>query len=37
MQGEDRFPLVWFHVKGYPYWPGVVISIDDVPEHKAEV
>ena len=35
--GVRHFPLVWFKIKGYPHWPGVRVSLDDLSAHQLEV
>ena len=32
-----RGSLVWVHIKGFPWWPGLVVKESDVPDDKKKV
>jgi hypothetical protein len=35
--GIKRGSLVWVHIKGFPWWPGIVVKESDVPDDKKKV
>ncbi len=38
MQVKDKGEIKWLRIKGYPWWPGVVVSMSEVPpSQKAQV
>ena len=30
----ERLTLVWLRIKGYPVWPGIIVTLQDVPERE---
>jgi hypothetical protein len=35
--GFKRGSLVWVHIKGFPWWPGIIVKESDVPDDKKKV
>ncbi len=33
----ERGSLVWVRIKGFPWWPGIIVSESDVPEKQKKV
>jgi hypothetical protein len=33
----ERGTLVWVRIKGFPWWPGIIVSETDVPEKQRKV